>query len=160
MQIGGNIMNNYEINENTMAVISINENEARVVERDREYHVNTSGYNIMDESCQYFGSSYKGRVDGSRAILNAKYKLPIVVEDTNNLIFFPTESPDLQSCSWLSLKDIQDIFDNGKETIILFKNGVKIMVGVSKFSLENQILRASRLEYMLRSRKSVLKRVK
>lgn len=151
-------MNNYEINENTMAVISINENETRIVEKDREYHVNTSGYNIMDESCQYFGSSYKGRVDGSRAILKAKYKLPIVVEDTNNLIFFPTESPDLETCSWLSLKDVQDIIEENNETIILFKNGIKIPVNISKFSLDNQILRASRLEYMLRSRKSVMKK--
>lgn len=150
-------MNNYEINENTMAVISINEKESKVVEKDREYYINTSGYNIMDESCQYFGSSYQGRVDGSRAILNARYKLPIVVEDTNNLIFFPTESPDLESCSWLSLKDIANVIEENNETIILFKNGVKISVNVSKFSLDNQILRASRLEYMLRSRRSMLK---
>lgn len=157
MQNRGKEMNNYEINENTMAVISINEKESKVVEKDREYYINTSGYNIMDESCQYFGSSYQGRVDGSRAILNARYKLPIVVEDTNNLIFFPTESPDLESCSWLSLKDIANVIEENNETIILFKNGVKISVNVSKFSLDNQILRASRLEYMLRSRRSMLK---
>ncbi len=151
-------MNNYEINENTMAVISINSNETKVVEKDREYYINTSGYNIMDESCQYFGSSYQGRVDGSRAILNAKYKLPIVVEDTNNLIFFPTESPELESCSWLSLKDVLDVVEENNETFILFKNGVRISVNVSKFSLDNQILRASRLEYMLRSRRTMLKK--
>ena len=151
-------MNNYEINENTMAVISLNQNESKIIEKDREYSIKKSGYDVMDNSCQYFGSSYQGRVDGSRSILNAKYKLPIVVEESKNLIFFPTESPDLETCSWLSLKDIEKVVEIEGKTIVLFKNDLEVESPISKFSIENQILRASRLEYILRDRKNIIKK--
>ena len=128
-------MNNYEINENTLAVVSIDENESMIIEKGKQYCVTKSGYEIMDDSCQYFGSSYQGRVAGSRAILNAKYKLPIIVEDSRNLIFFPTESPELASCSWLSLKDIKEVLENGNGTIVLFKNGYELNIDISKFSI-------------------------
>ncbi len=151
-------MNNYEINENTLAVVSVNEKESMIIEKNKQYCVTKSGYDIMDDSCQYFGSSYQGRVAGSKAILNAKYKLPIIVEDSRNLIFFPTESPELVSCSWISLKDVKEVLENGDKTIVLFKNGYELDIDISKFSIENQILRASRLEYILRNRKNISKK--
>ena len=63
----------------------------------------------MDESCKYFGSSYEGRKEGAKSILGAEYKVPIVVEDSSNLILFPTTSPYADDCIWISLKRVNNI---------------------------------------------------
>lgn len=150
-------MKNYEINEDTLAVISTSFKKAKIIEKDTEYHVESSGYEVMDYSCQYFGSSYQGRVLGSKNLLKANYKLPVIVEETKNMIFFPTTTPTGEDCCWISLKDVKNYEALGKNTVIYFKNGAQIVVPTSKASIENQILRSSRLACILEERKNVKK---
>lgn len=146
---------NYEINEGTLAVIATEDNKTKILEDMDEYIINDTPYHVMDYSCKYFGSSYEGRKEGTKAILNIDYKVPIIVENYNNLIFFPTTSPNSSDCSWISLKDI-DSYNEIKNvgTEILFNNGKKIVIPVSKRMIENQVLRASRLDLMIRKRQN------
>ena len=146
---------NYEINEGTLAIIAKENASSKILEDDREYVINSNPYEIMDYSCKYFGSSLEGRKEGTKAILNIEYKVPIIVENSNNLIFFPTASPESNNCSWISLKDIKTYkeLENGN-TEITFNNGVKIDIPVSKRTVENQVFRASRLDLISRNRKS------
>ena len=121
----------------------------------------------MDDSCKYFGSTYEGRKNGSKEILGAEYKVPIIVEDSNNLIVFPTTSPFSDDCVWISLKRVKNIFIlfclsffclyfkiDSFNTKILFDNNVEIIVPCSFRSVENQLSRASRLDLILRNRKN------
>ena len=109
----------------------------------------------MDDSCKYFGSTYEGRKNGSKEILGAEYKVPIIVEDSNNLIVFPTTSPFSEDCVWISLKRVKNIFKiDSFNTKILFDNNVEIIVPCSFRSVENQLSRASRLDLILRNRKN------
>ena len=145
---------NYEINEGTLAVISMDDSKSRVLEDNKEYVINTKAFDIMDNSCKYFGSSYEGRKEGTKSILNIDYKVPIVVESSGNLIFFPTSSPLSEDCSWISLKDIESFKEiDNQSTEITFHNGIKITIPVSKRMIENQVLRASRLDLIIRNRK-------
>ena len=150
---GGN-MKNYEINEGTLAIISVSDHQSKVVENEEEYLVDKSAYEIMDESCRYFGSSYEGRVVGARAMLDANYKLPIIVEESRRLIFFPTESPSLEGCMWISLQHFDTVSKDPKNALIYFKNGKKIETHISSYSLKNQFLRATLLESILNQRKN------
>ena len=100
-------MDSYEINKDTCAIISVEKNISRVLENNNEYYVNMPSYEIMDNSCQYYGSSCEGRIKGTKMILGSSYKVPIVVEEKNDIIFFPTESPNSDSCCWLSLNQIE-----------------------------------------------------
>ncbi|MBE6146757.1 MAG: competence protein [Firmicutes bacterium] len=147
-------MEKYEISKETIAIIGQDDDKTRVLEYDTDKILNEKAYQVMDYSCSYFGSSYQGRVDGSRKMLGANYKLPIIVEESSNMIFFPTTSPTLSDCSWISLNAVEFIDGDSENSIINFKNGKKIDVPISKSSLENQILRATRLQYLLNSRKS------
>ena len=146
---------NYEINEDTLAVISINDKKSNILEDDREFSIYQNAYEIMDESCIYFGSSYNGRKEGTKSILGVNYKVPIVVEDSKNMIFFPTASPTDNECIWVALNNIK-FFEkiDYNQTRIVFKNNKEILVPVSYRSVENQILRATRLESLLRNRKN------
>ena len=148
-------MEKYEINKETLAVVGINKNSTKIFEKDREYLVDDIAYDVMDHSCQYFGSSYGGRVEGSKKMIGSNYKLPIIIEESSELIFFPIITPDNPKCIWIALKWYDSVkIENGK-TYIYLKNGKKIISSASKNSVENQVLRASRLLYVLNERKLV-----
>ena len=144
-------MNCYEINEDTLAIIPYSETKSRIIEKYREFIVDKTPYEIITYSCLYFGSSYEGRLSATKYLLGISYKSPILIEESRNLIFFPTNSPKLQDCSWISLKSIVDYKRDNNKSIILFDNNVRLTLDISFGSLENQIMRASRLDSMLRN---------
>ena len=145
----------YEINEGTLAVLSVDGSKSKIFEDDKEYLVDSTPFEIVDYSCKYFGSSYEGRKEGTKSILHIEYKVPIIVESTSNIIFFPTGSPYSQDCNWLSLKHIKLVNERPNGTAeIVFNNGKTLDISVSKRMIENQILRASRLDLIIRNRKT------
>ena len=147
----------YEINKGTLAIMP-NENESSLVYEDEDrFLIEQSPFQIMEESCMYFGSTYEGRKESARSILGAEYKVPVIVEDTDNLIVFPTTSPKSDDCIWISLKRVKNFerIDNSN-TKVIFDNNKEIIVPVSYRTLENQISRATRLDFMMRKRKSNL----
>lgn len=143
----------YEINSSTIAIIPVEQKVSKVIELDNSFLVNRSTSEIIDESCKYFGSSYLGRHEGTKNLIGVNYKSPIIVEETLELIFFPTASPRLEACMWISLNNIENYYKEDLCTYISFKNGKQLELEISYGSLENQILRATRLESMLRKRK-------
>ena len=147
----------YEINKGTLAIMPNEEDKSLVYEDEERFLIHQSPFQIMEDSCKYFGSTYEGRKDSAKSILGAEYKVPVIVEDTDNLIVFPTTSPKSEDCIWISLKRIKSF---GKidsiNTKVIFDNNREIIVPVSYRTLENQISRASRLHFMMRKRKSNL----
>ena len=142
----------YEINESTLAVIPYL-NKTKVIEADNEYVIDQSPYKILEYSCEYFGSSLSGRLKGTKNMLGSIYKAPIIVEESKEIIFFPTSSPTGYENMWISLKNITNYKKDGNKTIINFINNKNLTVDVPYFSIDNQILRASRLESILSKRK-------
>lgn len=148
----GDIMK-YEINEGTLAIMP-SDKKSKVLEDKGEYIIENTPYEIMDYSCRYFGSSYEGRKEGTKSILNINYKVPIIVENSRNIIFFPTNSPSDRDCCWISLGNIKKIKElDYNSTKIIFNNDKYIEIPVSKRTIENQIFRASRLDLVMRDRK-------
>ena len=146
-------MNNYEINKGTLAIIPVGENLSTVIEEDNIINITKPSQEIIEESCKFFGSSYEGRLEGTKKILGFNYKIPIIIEESNDIIFFPTSSPRNSDCHWISLNKIQNIKKNKKTTKIIFKTGQEISLNISYYSLENQIFRATRLQSIIRDRK-------
>jgi len=151
-------MKNYELNEETYAVIGEKVGKTRVIEKEEDYSINNDAYKIMDESCQYYGSSYNGRLMASKKILDCSYKLPILVEESSRLIFFPIKSSLLDDCCWLNLNGIKKVQKYGRKTKIIFQNGKELIVDVSKLSIDNQIYRATMLESIILKRMNAKKR--
>ena len=147
-------MKNYEINKNTIAGIGVDDNSSKILERDNIYEISDNSYNIMEYSCNYFGSTFKGRVEGTKKMMTVNYKVPIIVEESNGIIFFPLSEVDNSNCIWISLKwfDRVEIIDG--KTYIIFKNGDKISIKTSKYTIENQVFRSLKLNYILNDRKN------
>ena len=143
----------YEINENTIAVCYYDDFNTKIYELNGEFLVSSSVIDIINNSCRYYGSSYLGRVSGTKKILGISYKAPIVVEESDDIVFFPTSSPRLKDCSWFSLKKIYDYRKNGALTEIVLCNNKKIGIDISYSSFDNQVLRAARLQMLIKNRK-------
>ena len=145
-------MEDYEINSNTLALISKND-KTKVYETNRSFIVDKSANEIIEDSCSFFGSSLSGRQKGTASLIGVTYKCPIIIEESKNIIFFPTCSPRISSCSWISLNNIENYYSNGSGRVIIkFKNGQKILLSSTFGIIENQILRSTRLESVLRGR--------
>ena len=145
----------YEVSNGTLAIVPNEKDSSLVYEDDDRYIIEQKPFKIMEESCKYFGSTYEGRKDSAKEILGAEYKVPIVVEDSDNLVVFPTTSPFSDDCVWISLKRVKKFEKiDACNTKILFDNGKEIIVPCSYRSVENQVSRASRLDYILRMRKN------
>ncbi len=148
-------MDSYEINKKTLVIIPLSHNLSKVVEEDQEFLVNKGSTSIIDHSCKYFGSSFLGRHEGTKSLIGINYKVPILVEETNNIIFFPTCSFRQDDCYWISLEHIEKYDAINGCSRIYFKNGFQILVDISAGSLENQILRSTKLESIMRKRRKI-----
>jgi len=142
----------YEIGEETLAIISEGFSKTRIIEKNQEFTVDKSSFSIMEESCEYYGSTYEGRINAVKKLLNFNYKIPVLVEESKKIIFFPTKSYLLDDCSWINYNYIKKCEKNNDKTTIIFNNGKKIYLDESKLSIENQILRSSRLESVISNR--------
>ncbi len=146
----------YEINYGTLAVMPNSRENSLIYEDENRYIIEETPFKIMEDSCKYFGSTYKGRKESAKSILGAEYKVPIIVEDSNNLIVFPTTSPESDDCVWVSLNRIKNFEAiDANNTKITFDNEKEIIVPATFRSIQNQISRATRLDYILRKRKKI-----
>ena len=144
----------YEINSSTCALMPNNDLSTTIIENDNIINVPYSINNIIKYSCAYYGSSFKGRMQGSKYVLGSKYKLPIIIEESKELVFFPTNSYENESCIWISLKNISNYKKEDNHVKVLFHSNLSIDVNISYESFENQVLRATKLLLILKSRKN------
>ncbi len=147
-------MVDYEINEETLAITPIDEHKSKVYEINNNYIINKSVNKIMEKSCEFFGSSLQGRQKGTYNLIGVTHKVPIIVEESKELIFFPTHSNRLSKCNWLSLKNISKYYQENDQIVVEFKNNLKLFFDISYGIIDNQVLRATRLESVLRQRKN------
>ena len=146
-------MESYEINKDTCAVMTVNDNITKVLEKNDEYYVNKSSYEVMEDSCQYYGSSCEGRMKGTKMTLGSNYKVPIIIEESNDIIFFPTEAASSSNCIWLSLNNIEKYEKVNGFTRVIFNSGKEIYLKMSISSFETQLLRANRLSSIIKKRR-------
>ena len=145
----------YEISNGTLAIVPNEDDNSLIYEDNERFIVEETPFKIMEESCKYFGSTYKGRKDSAKEILGAEYKIPVVIEDSTNLIIFPTTSPQAEDCAWICLNRVKNISKvDSFNTKIVFDNDRELIVPCSYRSIENQLSRASRLDLILRNHKN------
>ncbi len=145
-------MNDYEINENTLAIIP-RANKSQVYEKKNIFIVNKTVHSIIEESCKYFGSTLEGRKLGTTFLTGITHKAPIIIEESKEIIFFPTASPRLNTCSWISLNNLEKYEKKDNKMKLIFNNHAEIFIDISYEIINNQVLRATRLESILRKRK-------
>ena len=113
----------YEITFDTQVILPMDSKSSKIIENNESYVVNVTPMQILEHSCEYFGSSFDGRREGTKKLLGITHKSPIIVEESRKIIFFPTTSPDRNDCIWINLEKISRYYKSSqKKSIIEFKN--------------------------------------
>lgn len=147
-------MEDYEISSATLAIVPLGEEVSKVYEEEDEYIIQKSANSIIKDNCEFYGSSYEGRCIGTKTLTGIKTKFPIIIEESRNIIFFPTSSTRTKQSTWIALNKIKDISKKEHQNSeILFKNQDTLDLDISVNSLENQIVRATMLKSKLYERK-------
>nr|MBP3258510.1 competence protein ComK [Bacilli bacterium] len=139
----------YVINNETVVVMSVGNSCCKVFEKDESFEVNMSLKDILELSCNYFGSSFEGRIEGSKYHLEYNYKLPIIIDETRNIIVFPTKSYRDITNSIICVNQILDYEKRNNDILLYLKNGKCIEINDSYGMFENQYLKAQKLNMKL-----------
>ena len=107
---------------------------------------------ILENSCIYYGSSLKGRMEGSKNLINSKYRLPIIISDKNNLIFFPINGAKKNEIIWFNFNMIKIYIKEKNFVKIIFNNNYEQQFMISYTIFNNQMLKCSRLWWVYNSR--------
>ena len=145
-------MKNYLINEDTIIIFKKGKKTV-IVEENQYLELSIDIMDIINESCNYYCSSLKGRIEGSNYLLGNNYKTPVIISETREIILFPTSSYRSDDCIWINYKKIDRYYSKRLNTIIEFINGKKITIRLSNKVINKQILKSSRLESILKSKK-------
>lgn len=148
-------MDEYEINSSTLMLEYYDENKTTVYELNDEFVVNQNILVIVENSCNFYGSTLNGRVEASKKILNTNIKLPIVVEDVKKIIFFPTSAAYRIGCKWLSFNNIdkiEKVHKNRNITRVYFSNGLINELNISYDIVYRQFYNCMLLEKTLLQR--------
>jgi len=145
-------MVDYEITSSTIMLECCGENSTRVFEFDRDFIVDDSLYNIISNSCEFYGSSFNGRSEASKKILCTNIKVPIVVEDLKKILFFPIRATYTSGNRWISFNNldrIEKVKKNGSVTRLHFCNGISYDVEISYEIIQRQLFNCLKLEKTL-----------
>ncbi|QKY68529.1 competence protein ComK [Lentibacillus sp. CBA3610] len=153
----------YEVTPLTMAVIAQQDENgntsSRVLEEQEEYVILHSPSKMIDNACKFFGSSLRGRQDGTRDICGITHKAPISIDPTSGMYFFPTTSPTNAKCSWIAHSHIDQVTQGpGRQAEVIFKNKKSVLLSVSFGSMLNQVQRTAQYRYLLDNRIKYLQR--
>ena len=143
----------YFISEDTLMLLPLSKNETKILDISGEYIIEKNIFEVVDESCQYYGSTYNGRYISAKKTLDMDYKLPIIIDEVKEVVLFPTCSPKLENCIWICVNNVENYIKNNKVSVIKFTNGISSELNISINTLENQILRATMLLMKLKKRK-------
>lgn len=157
------ILINYEITPMTMAILPKQSEggsaTTKVLEESREYTVHTTPTKMIDHACKFFGSSLRGRLEGTKDISKITHKPPVAIDPSSGMYFFPTASPTNKSCSWIAHSHVELINPIDKtKTELVFKNGKRIVLNVSYGSMMNQLHRTAQFRYSLDNRIQLIKK--
>lgn len=148
-------MINYIINRKTLAVTALNEKQSLVYEAGRQLVIERNTLHIVRKSCQVFGSTYRGRTEGTKKITGYRYKMPIVVQDYDGIVIFPTQSPTAPINDWISLQHVEHFYPNlaKNTTFVRFDNGLLLEFGISFPSFQSQYMKACYLSTIIKRNK-------
>lgn len=145
-------MDEYDITTSTLMLEYCDENKTKVYEFDRDFIVNANLFEIISNSCNFYGSTYEGRLEASKKILKTNIKLPVVIEDVKKIIFFPTRATCRRGSCWISFNNLDRIEHVGRSntsTKLCFCNGKSFDIDISYEIIHRQLFNCLNLEKIL-----------
>jgi len=146
----------YEVSPYTMFIKPVvygSKVYSQIYELEDEFLSPFKPLDIIKKSCEYFSSSFEGRKEGTKQLIGITHKVPIVIDPSNFIYFFPTTSPTRSECIWISHEHITNYRRiDPRQTQVTFQNKQSFILPISHSSFENQMLRTALLRTRLMQR--------
>ncbi|MEC1747878.1 competence protein ComK [Schinkia azotoformans] len=145
------IINHYEVNQNTMALLSVAHTEysTLALEENQQFYVRKTPIQIVKDACLEGGSTYDGRRRAVSYRTGSQQKVPIPINPKDKIFAFPTHSPKSFECNWIFYHHVKYISTYKSpdqlsvQSVITFKNGQRISLQESQYILEKQMQRTA-----------------
>jgi competence protein ComK len=160
-------LNDYEVNQETMAILPFYDQFGNlfsyVLEESRCIQVKEKPLKVVLHSCNFYGSSYKGRVEGTAKIMGYTKVAPIIISESLDIFLFPLESPKNEACVWISHAYLQKVIKdetNNEITNLEFTNSIIVPVRYSVGYIEARRNRTAQYRIMIGERASYYGKVR
>ena len=148
----------YEIDLSTLMLIGIDDSRTLVVTLEKEFIVDECAKKIIDNSCKYFGSTLVERIKATQRVVNIRSKVPIIIENSRNIIFFPLKSCREKSNIWISFNNLVRYEKKDNVTYLYFKENKVQKLDFSYYIIDNQVTRSLILDYEYNKRRKSLEK--
>ncbi|MWA70405.1 competence protein [Listeria monocytogenes] len=139
----------YEVKPHTMIIFPKKSGSivySEIYEVDSHHTSKFTPFELIKTSCNFFGSSYEGRKEGTKHLIGVTHKPPIIIDPVTSTYVFPTVAPSSTECIWIFPQHIKDYHAIGfNHTLITFSNMETFEIDMSLASFNNQIARTSML---------------
>jgi competence protein ComK len=147
-----NVVENYEVNKSTMALIPVAnmEYDTLVIEEYRQLFVKSPPIHLIKDACLEGDATYEGRRKAVMHNFGVKQKAPIPINPRENIFAFPTLSPTSFECIWIFYHHVHSITPKKSEddptiqSLIVFKNGHELPMNETVYIIEKQLYRTAR----------------
>ncbi|MBR2679830.1 MAG: competence protein ComK [Exiguobacterium sp.] len=134
----------YRITKRTVAILpcfDIMKQSRIILEDGTEISTPLRPYQLLQLSCRQYNSSIEERIFIAKRVAGVKGKVPVVIEPTSGLVFFPTKSPKRDDCEWYAWSHIRDILNIEGEPngLVLTTDGHQIQTNATPYVLRNQL---------------------
>lgn len=146
-------MEKFLVSNKTIAVIK-NKRKTIIINVDKVTVINKSIKYILEYNCNYYGSSLEGRLKCAKDILKIKYKIPIVLDDKNNLVLISLNNPRSNYNTYLISNKITNYEWINDKLEINCLNNVKFQTRLSQNVFEKLFLNSIKLVNILNCRKN------
>ena len=108
---------------------------------------------ILSCMCMRHGSSLRGRLDAVSALTEYRQKLPVLISESSQVIYFPTGGSRNRRSAYIRYNDIIGLVktDDPGVTEILFSTGVRAFVHASGRTIRLQMQRCEKYLQILQN---------
>lgn len=137
----------YEIHRGTMALMHYPHEryQTKVLESGRIIYTPITHQNLLKSACYDGGASLEGRRKAVVEVFKYRQRTPFIVSEQERMIVFPTHSPEHYHNVWLFYHHIKDLIETSDGCTVIFNDLTKLHLDVSYYTMNNQLLRSSRI---------------
>ena len=147
-------MENYLITKDTVAILK--KDKKTIIYDVENYRViNKNIKTVLNLNCNFYGSTLIGRKKSAENILDIKYKVPIVLDETSDITLLQLSSLRKDETILLVLNKIVSYHEVLNKLVIKCINNQEFEVNISKNCFEKLLLNSFKLNNVLKWRKSV-----
>jgi len=125
-----------------------------VSEGKREFLVQQTPEEIIEETCSYFGFDFQGALKAAAKILGNDKPGAFLVDPNDTICLFSSKSPLRSDSYFINVQHIHFFEETGCETKVVFNTGQTVIIPARKFHLLARNNAAKKLRRVLLERNS------